>query len=325
MGTQVKEPRRGRISKKFERLLSEKLKPLIDYVVSDENLDLQVRDNYFNIYFDGGNAMKVSEKQFSFDPWYFYEGTYQGVKIPKTYIEEQTKGNNKRIKKPANYPSEELAQKITKEINKKANSLISAAYDSNFKKYFEVAKEQIGKWVTAYKRAERKDQHYIACSNRRFSNLNDLVVIDIEYAVSTLKPYNQSKNIKGNSKVPKFDIIAVDKEGQLYSIELKNNLKADKEGSSQDIKHHLEDFNNTIGKPISDCDFTQEMAEVLAIKQNLGILDKNIFINTTLSPIFAIAYSGKKESDRAKFIQRYPELKLINIQDNGSHKLHLKL
>ena len=323
-GKTKKVPRRGRLSNKFESIIQGKLSQLIKHVASDDRLDLQVRDNYFNVYFEGGNVMKISEKQFSFDPWYFYEGIYQGEKIPKTYIEEQAEGKNNRTTIPANYPSEELAKKITKEINEKADSLIAEANAHNFKSYFDIATDQVSKWVVAYKRDERKAQHYIACSNRRFSDLNDLVVIDLEFAVSTLKPYNKAKNTKDNQKVPKFDIIAVDKEGQLYSIELKNDLNADKEGSAQDVKHHLEDFKNTIGRPVYECDFTQEMKEVLVLKQKLGILGKDIFIDTARCPKFAIAYSGKNESDKTKFKQKHPKLMHIKIQDNGDNKLYLK-
>lgn len=325
MGKQEKVPRRGHISKKFEKKLQGELIQLIKYIESDERLDLQVRDNYFNIYFDGGNAMKISEKQFSFDPWYFYEGIYQGEKIPKTYIEEQANSKNNRVKIPSNYPTKELALKITNEINEKAASLIAEANAHNFKSYFNIATDQVGKWVAAYKRNERKAQHYIACSNRRFSNLNDLVVIDIEFAVSTLKHYNNAKNAKGNSKVPKFDIIAVDRNGQLYAIELKNELNTDREGSAQDVKHHLEDFNNSIGKPVSECDFTQEMKEVLELKQKLGILEKDIFIDTTISPKFAVAYSGKQESDKSKFKQKHSKLIHINILEKGENNLYLKI
>ncbi len=325
MDCNLKIPRRGYVSQRFDQLLQGKLKPLIEYVVSNSRLDLQVRDNYFNIYFDGGNALRVSESGFYFDPWYFYEGSYQGKKIPKTYIKEQAKGQNKRTKIPANYPTKENALQIIKEINDKADLLVAKAKAYNFKSYFDVAVPQVGKWVAAYKREERKQQHIIACSNRRFSDHNNLVVIDIEYAVSTLKTYNKAENTIGNPKVPKFDIIAVDKDGQLYSIELKNNLDADRDGSPQDVQHHLDDFNNTIGKPVSECDFSQEMSEVLKLKQKLGVLGEEIFIDTTRNPKFAIAYSGKEESDKTKFRKKHPELIFIDIQKKEDNKLFLNL
>ena len=86
----------------------------------------------------------------------------------------------------------------------------------------------------------------------------------------------------------------------------------------------MEDFNNTIGKPVSECDFTQEMKEVLDLKQKLGILGNDIFINTARCPKFAIAYSGHEESDKNRFKQNHPKLIYINIQDNGDNKLYLK-
>lgn len=319
METREKIPRRGYISQEFEKLLQGKLGPLIEYVRSNSHLDLQIRDNYFNIYSDGGNAMRVSERGFFFDPWYFYEGKYQGREIRKTYIQAQAKEQKDLSQIYANYPSKELALQVIKEINDKTESLIAKAKANDFEGYFGIAIDQISNWPN--NRGERKDQHNIACSNRSFSGLNNLVVIDIEYAVSTLKSYNEAKNTKGNPKVPKFDIIAVDKYGQLYAIELKRRMDSDKDGSPQDVAHHLEDFNNSIGKPVSECDFSQEMAGVLAIKQKLGILGKDIKIDTNLCPKFAIAFSGESESEKNNFKEKHPEIMFIDIEDVDNKKL----
>lgn len=319
-------PHRGSLSEGFEQLLRGKLKALIDYVASDSDLDLQVRDNSFTIYVDGGKAMEVDEEgKFSFNQWYFYKGSYQGVKIAKTYIEEQAKGSNKRKKIPKGYPSRELAQQIVKEIKEEFEGLMAKARRNDFKSYFQIAKPLVCEWVNAKGKKERRDQHYIACSNRSFSENNDLVVIDIEFAVSTRKPYNETKNDKEKPKGPRFDIIAVDRQGQLYSIELKNNLRADKEGAPQNVEHHLKDFNDSISKAVSESDFPQEMSEVVALKKKLGILGEDVFVDESQSPKFAIAYSGKDENDKAKFKERHPDLMLVNIIKVGEKKLYLKL
>lgn len=321
-------PRRGRISAKLERKLQNELKPLISYVASHEDLDLQVRDNYFNIYFNGGNALRVTAKGYSFDPWYFYYGTYNGVEIPKTYIAERLSGKETARKIiPANYPSKETAEKIFTEISKRAEELMKMAANGRFESYFEIAVGVVKEWVEKYERFERKKQHIIACSNRRFTGHNDLVVIDIEFAVSTKKTYNKATSINGKPKVPKMDVIAVDKNGQLYSIELKDNLQADRDGSAQDVKHHLSDFANSIGSTNPTNDFPVEMSEVVKSKQNIGLLDSAIFVNTSRIPIFAVAYTGSNSEELNEFRRKHSELTIVNIEkrkDGNKQYLYLQ-
>jgi hypothetical protein len=149
------------------------------------------------------------------------------------------------------------------------------------------------------------------------------VVIDIEFAVSTLKPYN-----KLNGKVPKFDIIAVDKSGQLYAIELKANLAADQEDSEQNVKGHQKDFDRTIGGRCDDNDFVEEMRQVLELKKHLHLIDETATI-TCKYPVFAIAFSGEKE-DKKKFEAKYnidPSLKLqiVDVDKKIDKKFYLKL
>ena len=155
-------------------------------------------------------------------------------------------------------------------MESRAATILKKAEKGDFKAYFEELKPVMDNWVTMYNREERKRQHIISCSNRDFTPDNNLVVIDIEFAVSKNKPYNHAVNENGNQKVPKMDIIAVDKDGQLYSIELKNNLEADAEDSAQNVENHLKDFNNTLGWP-EENDFAQEMSEVVKMKQEVGI------------------------------------------------------
>lgn len=317
-------PRRGRMSDKLRKRLKDSLKPLFQYVSTHEELDLQLRDNYFNVYYNGGNALRVTPTGLFLDPWYFYTGEYNGVKIPKTYIEEQCK-NKPRHKQPRNYPSKELAREIYGWMKSIAATILGKAEKGDFKAYFEELKPVMDNWVTMYNREERKRQHIISCSNRDFTPDNNLVVIDIEFAVSKNKPYNHAVNENGNQKMPKMDIIAVDKDGQLYSIELKNNLEADAEDSAQNVENHLKDFNNTLGWP-EENDFAQEMSEVVKMKQELGILGNEVFVDTTHIPLFAIAYSGDIPEESAEFKHRHKGLTMVDLtKENNGSKIYLKL
>lgn len=319
-------PRRGRVSSIFKKTLANQWKPLIELVAKDKDLDLQVRDNYFNIYYDGGNVLRVTPtvEGLYFDPWYFYDGTHNGREIPKTYIEEQAKGKP-RDKQPKNYPTAEEADIIYKEIKNKADKLLKYLNDNDFDSYFNKAKEVVGKWVEYYNHNERKDQHYIACSNREFTDKNNLVVIDIEFAVSTLKPYNKVTKKDGKSKVPKMDVIAVDRKGQIYSIELKENDKADDKNSPHNVKQHLEDFKHSIGYNSPQNDFAEEMAEVVRIKKQLGILGSDVFVDTTLLPEFAIAFTGKDEQKKSEFKKNHSGLTFVEVESKSEKEKYLKL
>jgi hypothetical protein len=146
------------------------------------------------------------------------------------------------------------------------------------------------------------------------------VVIDIEFAVSTLKPYN-----KLNGKVPKFDIIAVDKSGQLYAIELKANLAADKPDSDQNVNGHQKDFDNTIGGHCDDNDFVEEMRQVLELKKHLHLIDETATI-TCKYPVFAIAFSGENEREKQEFVDKYKgKLKIVGVEEKSDKKFYLKL
>lgn len=122
-----------------------------------------------------------------------------------------------------------------------------------------------------------------------------------------------------------MDIIAVDKDGQLYSIELKNNLEADAEDSAQNVENHLKDFNYTLGWP-EENDFAQEMSEVVKMKQKLGILGNGVFVDTTHIPLFAIAYSGDIPEESAEFKHRHKGLTMVDLtKENNGAKIYLKL
>ena len=43
------------------------LKPLLDLIVIDSTLCLEIRENYINVYYRGGNILKIEEKDVSFN------------------------------------------------------------------------------------------------------------------------------------------------------------------------------------------------------------------------------------------------------------------
>ena len=43
-----------KLSETFVKKLKGEWKPLLEYILSDSELDLQIRDNYINVYYQGG-------------------------------------------------------------------------------------------------------------------------------------------------------------------------------------------------------------------------------------------------------------------------------
>lgn len=324
--TNIQEPCRGRLSgpfrKKIESDSADGLKSLIDYVRSDKNLDIQFRDNYINIYYDGGCALRVGPKSLNLDPYYFYlERDNNDNEIPKTYIEEQRKNTSTKNSKknlPCSYPSPGHAISIYNDLYERCQKVLKHAQEHNFETYFNEVKNVVGRWVEHYNRIERREQHYIACSNRDFTPKNDLVVIDIEFAVSKKKSYNNLGN-----KVPKFDIIAVDKDGQLYVIELKANLAADKDNSAQSVNGHQKDFDSTIGNHCNDNDFVAEMRKVLKLKKDINLIDSTAQIGD-YDPIFAVAFSGEEKWKR-EFTEKHKGIKFVDVVMENNNKRYLKI
>ena len=314
--------RRGRMSAQLSKKLENEWKQLIEFISSDPELDVQLRDNYISVYYDGGEIIKITPKELSIDKWYFYIPIHPEAR--KTFVEEVAKGKF-RANRTYNYlRSAEDASRIIGATEEFRDETLNFLKRNDFDIYFHRTKEIMAKWVEYYKRYERKKQHIIACSNRNLSSHNNLVVIDIEFAVSRNKPYNSTQGKNGGKKVPKFDIITVDESGQLYAIELKDNLRADNDKSAQSVKAHKQDFNLTIGADTPENDFAQEMNEVLKMKQKLGLLPKSLKIDTSALPKFAIAYSGDKEEDYERFKAKHHDETIVNIvKQNG--KLYLNL
>lgn len=315
-------PLRGNFSSSFLKSLIEGVNAtLIREIVQDKALDIQLRDNYINVYYKGGNILRIRPQSYDFDKYYFYLRDHRA--FPKTYIEKVATGKSAEIppltKEPI--PSEEEAKHIVNQLDEKRRQLIDFL-PGNVKDYIETSKSTMDKWFESWQKKERNDQHTIAVSNRDFSDKTDLVVVDLEFAVSTLHPYNHSTNDKGNKKVCRFDIIAVDRNGQLYVIELKQNNKADSEGNGSNVKVHTTDFNKTIGQDIDNA-FVSEISQIVSMKQQLGILSKDIMVDTAKQPIFAVAFSGEnsKEFNSKYEAEGLRVIRVISVDENKYLKI----
>ena len=265
-------------NEKFRKNLTEgEYKAIIDYASQRENeLDVQIRDNYLNIYYQGGNLLRVHPRSLYFDEFYFHRGAKD---MRKTHlIDKCKKGDKACFARWEDYKNRR--KEMLDILNEKRDMATYCKEMKRIMKEWEADLHTIG-----ISHDEKYAQQQISMNNR---GATDYTVVDLEYAVSrTSSFYYDGKSIK---KVPRFDIIAVDKSGQLYVIELKTGLKAI-DGNSG-ISAHIDCFKYTI-KRDSNKDFINEMDELLKQKQELNLIDKNVFIDKTREPQFIFAFSDE--------------------------------
>jgi len=261
-----------------------KLKGLIDEVRNDEDLVVQIRGDYFNVYYKGGNLLKVnSENSFEFDSNY-YKGDPDFV------------DNDSKRKK------------------KCQNTLEQLKNDRNYHAFIENMKEIMDKywgWLETdaeHKRnlEEKNTQHQLCISNTEKS---EYTIIDLEFQVSTreecqyryMKPYKPNgRYVDEKKKSPRFDIIAVrNKDHQLCVIELKSGTGAlyGKSG----IGDHADSFEGTIGR--SPKAFVEEMKGVVEDKKELGLLDEKFYMKDD-KPEFLYAYAFTTDDEKGKAEER---------------------
>ena len=247
----------------------------------DNDLDVQIRDNYLNIYYNGGNFLRIHPRSFFFDEFYFHRNA---KKLRKTHlVNKAEEGDHK-------------AQAIWKGYIEKRQEMYNLLEKrGGISEYAEKMKEIMDAWekdlnTIKISHDEKKSQQLISMNNR---GNTAYTVIDLEYAVSTTSSFKY--NGKLDKKVPRFDIIAVDKNGQLYVIELKTGLGAIDNESG--IAPHMDCFNHTIGRD-NKREFLSEMIELVKQKIELGLIDKKTFIDKNKNPEFIFAFSDKKGEDK---------------------------
>lgn len=287
MGTQTgteKHKGRGIHNEKFYKSLTEgKLNKMIAIILNDEDLDVQIRNNYLNIYYEGGSIAKVnSENSVVFDKFYYY---LEMKEVSKKIIEQDK-------------------DKCELLLNKK-NSLTDNFKNGNFEHYFKEAKVVIDKWLKLNPKPERMEQHKLSIENQY--KKSDYTIIDLEYQVSIKSDF--VCKINGDVKKPRFDIIAIDKKGKLCVIEFKKGLGALKGKSG--LKDHWECYTNSIGgntKPFMD-----EMRLILNQKQELKLIDKELKIIDP-EPKFMFAYSYSYDGINLESEQEQQQDKGFNVE-----------
>jgi len=217
----------------FCELKSGTLNPLLDYVINDNTLELEIRKNYINIYYRGGNILDVKYLKANFQ--YHFE------------------------------------QKYVKSHPFIAPSIIHGFITAkNWNSYFPIAKQAMDYYFTKKMKQEREFQQLVVRENNNSSiaNATDYFIIDIEYNTSDKSRFDLIAiewPSKGSTrKVPKHFT------PKLVIIEMKYGDHA--LSGSAGMKKHWVDFNRFTTNPLAIANFKKEMLDLFSQKRELGLI-----------------------------------------------------
>lgn len=214
-------------------LLSGSLNSLLEYVIEDPSLDLQIRDNYINIYYRGGNILKVAKKGDGYE-CFFDENYFKGNKI-----------NSK-------------------------DKLFHLMHRSQWNDYIPEAKQVMGRFFGATENEEREYQQLVVRDNNRSSLANgtDFFIVDVEYNYPSIGIFDMVA-VEWLSEGPKRKFPEKYKP-RLYIIEMKYGDKALK-GKAGLLDHHRQYHHFLANEPFLE-QFKQEMISLFDQKRDLGLI-----------------------------------------------------
>lgn len=286
--------KRGDLSSDFwkrNRDLISKLSELSDQLY----LDIRLRGGLIHVYYRGGKILEIRPKC---------------LKVEEKYLRD--------------YPNKETLFKkwfVSKNRDDEYKCTLNReAVLNDLPGYLADMKEAMDSWFKKNSKDERKVQQFISVSNQ-----NQILIVDIEFAVSfnshcynveyiskqkqekdelkhkEYKPYKRWPN-------PRFDIVGIDDNGQIYVFELKTGLE-----SIGNMPKHITDFVNLIGSKEQDVqgitryrEFNAEMANIIStFNANSEIFRKDKFpnVNEDLPPKFYFLFTDKDEEGKSEFLE----------------------
>lgn len=322
-------------------------KHIIEYARNPQNgLDIQFRGGYINIYYRGGNLLRLyfddnePLRPESFDKWYFYQPTKESV-LTKSDIVRLCKNESESwykqtSEKPGNrynryrhiYSDYEKyrreAVEIESTLRNRWSELLSRL--QNCTEYNEIAsimeemKTTMDGWKKSLKEVGRREtesgervvQHYISLFNKEYDEGTDYLVLDLEYAISAHALYRDDRT--PDRQQPRIDIVAIEKRtGQLYVMELKYGMGAVDGNAGVDV--HYNDYLDTVGDDEKWIYFWDDINILLTAKKNLGFfLEKNEVVLKKEKPQFAFIMKEQNNTDKREFVNAIKTS--VSIPDN---------
>lgn len=319
MSSTPKYKRRGYRSQNYMTKLSN-YNAIIEYAKDSNNeLDIQYRDNSMNIYYLGGSLLKLEgEDSIDFDDHYYYPPSKE---FPISHIEalahNDFRSKISKIKKLSQLSEEDLMKKRQKAIeiidhnvssrNGVVNRLRSVKAEDVGHVLSEM-KDVMKDWKVCKSKSrnavdERTVQHYISLFNKESAIDSDFVVIDLEYELSELSGYCIPKHQMGAKKgQPRIDIVAIEKStGQLYVLELKYGLKST--GRKSGVVEHYEDYLKSVGSEDQWFAFWKDIEFLVDVQKKENVLSKDVWLKEA-KPIFGFVYKPEfSEDERDEFNQ----------------------
>lgn len=216
----------------FKELKAGSLTPLLEYVIADNTLDLEIRKNYINIYYRGGNILDVKMKKSGF-LFHFEEKYFKKDPLIKADIDKY---------------------KIARDWNK----------------FFPIAKQAMDIYFTTHTKQEREYQQLVIRENNNSSIANgtDYFIIDIEYDNSDKSRFDliaiEWPSVGSLRKAP------IHFTPKLLIIEMKYGDHALSGGAG--MLKHWADFHRFISNPIANAKFKIEMLNLFSQKRQLGLI-----------------------------------------------------
>jgi hypothetical protein len=240
----------------FEDLRSGILTPLIERVLKDHSLCLEIRDDYINIYYRGGNLLRVSRAS---------TGGHEYL----ANFDENFAGKSK----------EELLEILPSSI------LAAPEHAVNWTQVFPCLKQTMDLYLGEHPKEERESQQVIVRDNN-FGSMcpaTDFYICDIEYACKVpCGPGIQSMGQNGRKEsLVRFDMIGVgwpssskDRKRayrhRLAFIEVKFGDGA--MAGKASIGKHVDDVSEFISDKKRLQGFKEEMVGVFNQKRELGLI-----------------------------------------------------
>lgn len=322
-------------------------KHIMQYARNPQNgLDIQFRGGYINIYYRGGNLLRLyfddnePLRPGSFDKWYFYQPTKESVltksdivRLCKNKFELWYKQRSEKPSKKYNryrqiYSNYERYRREAIEIDSTLQNrwdvLLSRLQNcteyNEFASIMEEMKTTMDGWKKSLKEVGRREtesgervvQHYISLFNKEYDEGTDYLVLDLEYLISAHALYRDDRT--PDRQQPRIDIVAIEKRtGQLYVMELKYGMGAVDGNAGVDV--HYNDYLNTVGDDEKWIYFWDDINVLLTAKKNLGFfLEKNEVVLKKEKPKFAFIMKEQNNTDKREFVNAIKTS--VSIPDN---------
>jgi hypothetical protein len=221
------------LSENFIKDLKEsQLNSILEYLHMDDTLDLEIRENYINIYYRGGNILKISETKSRY--LFHFEKKY----LKNSVVSEQLINNH--------------------------------IANQDWFNYIPLAKQAMDFYFSKHKNEEKEFQQLVVRENNNstIANGTDYFIIDIEYdnhenarfdLIAVEWPSEASKRKLAKNFKPKLAV-----------IEMKFGDGAIK--GKAGIRKHIIDFKAFRSNVVKFNDFKNEMVKVFNQKRDLGLI-----------------------------------------------------